>query len=67
MQVERVWLFREPGEWRTGEQHVGDLPFSEEYRREIADNTAWAWLSREREASKALFGGRWEMGPRPIS
>jgi len=29
-------------EWRTGEYHVGNLPFGEEYRREIADNTAYA-------------------------
>ena len=52
MQVERALAFRSEREWRTGEQHVGDLPFSEEYRREIADKTAYA--SRVMPGRKAL-------------
>ena len=42
MQVERACGRKTVSEWRTGEEHVGDLPFSEEYRREIADKTAYA-------------------------
>ncbi len=41
MQVERPCFTAR--EWRTGEEHVGHLPFGEEYRREIADNTAYVW------------------------
>ena len=44
MQVERAGFFREGSEWRTGEEHVGDLPSGEEYQREIVDNTACASL-----------------------
>ncbi len=40
MQVERAFFLREGSEWRTGEEHVGDLPWSAEYRPEMADNTA---------------------------
>jgi hypothetical protein len=40
-------------EWRTGEYHVGNLPFGEEYRREIADNTAYA----SQEAKSQDAGG----------
>ena len=49
MQVERAFFLWRGSEWRTGEEHVGDLPWSEEYRREIADNTACASLSARRE------------------
>jgi hypothetical protein len=42
---------------------VGDLPFGEEYRREIADNTAYA-LVREQSFAQAR---RQRMGLRPIS
>src|SRR5213592_4085107 len=63
MQVERALLFREGSEWRTGEQHVGDLPFSEEYRREIADKTAWASGCGWPEAKLSTGGaGRWACG-----
>ena len=41
-------------EWRTGEEHVGHLPQSEEYRREIADNTAYAPPAKEEQSP---FGG----------
>jgi hypothetical protein len=44
MQVERAFCRKVRSEWRTGEEHVGDLPFSEEYRREIADKTAYGSL-----------------------
>ena len=56
---------REGSEWRTGEEHVGDLPFSEEYRREIADKTAYASLLREGEGK--FRKGRWKKGLWPIS
>ncbi len=39
-------------EWRTGEEHVGDLPLGGGYRREIADKPAYAWLARERREGK---------------
>ncbi len=55
MQVERAFFRRKRkgSEWRTGEEHVGDLPFGEEYRREIADKTACASLGDAREAKPA--------------
>jgi hypothetical protein len=45
MQVERSC--RKVREWRTGEEYVGYLPKGEEYRREIADNTAYARLREQ--------------------
>ena len=36
---------------------MGDLSFSEEYRREIADNTAWALLSQGEQSRKTLEAG----------
>ena len=40
---------------------MGDLPSSEEYRREIADNAAYVSLAK-REA-KSRFGEALEVGP----
>ena len=58
---------RRGSEWRTGEEHVGDLPWSEEYRREIADNTAYASLSERRAKESLVREGRFRMGLWPIS
>ena len=42
---------------------MGHLPFSEGYRREIADNPAWAWRSGTSvKQSSAKGAGRWARG-----
>ena len=42
---------------------MGHLPFSEGYRREIADNPAYAWRSHECQAKLSSEGaGRWARG-----
>ena len=59
MQVERAFFLLARGrgsEWRTGEEHVGNLPWSEEYRREIADNTACASFFERREKESLVRG-----------
>ncbi|GER85836.1 hypothetical protein KTAU_44700 [Thermogemmatispora aurantia] len=56
MQVERP--LREGREWRTGEEHVGDLPCSGGYRCESADNPAYGGVLRE--APGKLSAGGWE-------
>src|SRR6266568_5962481 len=61
MQVERPVVLRNQREWRTGEEHMGNLPRSEGYRREIADKPAWARLWPQRRA-KSQDAARWARG-----